>query len=191
MISESYGGAAHLVRANVFDGCRFIEQSCCGLTGGDVMRASFPVICLVTLFFVAGLSVAGQTENPKPGSWSGVIINNNCTADEAFAEAAKCTEKDVPGAKFVLYDDTTRQMFNLDPQDQATGHLGDSMTATGTLEGDTIHLTSLKLHTSIGLAVGQKAPAFSTRDQFGRRQTLETLKGPKGTVLLFFRSADW
>jgi hypothetical protein len=82
-------------------------------------------------------------------------------------------------------------MYNLDPQDQAMGHLGDSMTATGTLEGDTIHLTSLKLHTSIGLAVGQKAPDFSVRDQFGREQTLETLKGPKGTVLLFFRSADW
>jgi peroxiredoxin len=44
---------------------------------------------------------------------------------------------------------------------------------------------------SIGLAVGQKAPAFSVRDQFGRAQTLDTLKGPNGTVLLFFRSADW
>jgi peroxiredoxin len=44
---------------------------------------------------------------------------------------------------------------------------------------------------SIGLAVGQKAPAFSIRDQFGRTQTLETLKGTNGTVLLFFRSADW
>ena len=155
------------------------------------MGTSFPVICMLTLFFVSGLSVAGQTENLNSGLWSGVIINNNCSADEAFAEAAKCTEKDVPGAKLVLYDDTTRQMFNLDPQDQAMGHLGDSMTATGTLEGDTIHVTSLKLHTSIGLAVGQKAPAFSARDQFGRQQTLETLKGPKGTVLLFFRSADW
>jgi hypothetical protein len=82
-------------------------------------------------------------------------------------------------------------MYILDPQDQAQGHLGDSMTAAGSLEGNTIHLTSLKMHTSIGLAVGQKAPAFSARDQFGRLQNLETLKGPKGTVLLFFRSADW
>ena len=44
---------------------------------------------------------------------------------------------------------------------------------------------------SIGLAVGQKAPDFSARDEFGHVQTLETLKGPNGTVLLFFRSADW
>jgi hypothetical protein len=142
-------------------------------------------------FFVSGVSMTGQTSNPNAGSWSGVIINNNCSADEAFSEAPKCTEKDVPGAKFVLYDDTTRQMYLLDPQEPALSHLGDSMTATGTIEGDTIHLTSLKLHTAIGLAVGQKAPAFSALDQFGRQQTLDTLKGPKGTVLLFFRSADW
>lgn len=145
----------------------------------------------VAFLFVSSIATAGQTANPNAGSWSGVIINNNCSADEAFAEAARCTEKDAPGAKFVLYDDTTRQMYLIDPQERATGHLGDSMTATGTLEGDTIHLTSLKLHTAIGLAVGQKAPAFSAPDQFGREQTLDTLKGPKGTVLLFFRSADW
>jgi len=145
----------------------------------------------IMLFFVFGLSAAGQAGNPNAGSWSGVIINNNCTADEAFAEAPKCTEKDVPGAKLVLYDDTTRQMYMLEPQDAAIGHLGDSMTLTGTLEGNTVHVTSLKMHTSIGLEVGQKAPAFSAHDQFGGEQTLETLKGPKGTVLLFFRSADW
>jgi peroxiredoxin len=44
---------------------------------------------------------------------------------------------------------------------------------------------------SIGLAVGEKAPPFSAPDQFGHEQTLDSLKGPKGTVLLFFRSADW
>jgi hypothetical protein len=65
------------------------------------------------------------------------------------------------------------------------------MTLTGTLEGNTVHVASLKMHTSIGLELGQKAPAFSARDQFGDEQTLKTLKGPKGTVLLFFRSADW
>ena len=135
--------------------------------------------------------MANQTDSPNSGSWSGIIMNNNCTADEAFAEAPKCTAKDVPGAKHVLYDDTTRQMYLLDPQDEAIGHLGDSMILTGILEGKTVHVASLKMHTSIGLEVGQKAPSFSARDQFGEEQTLETLKGPKGTVLLFFRSADW
>jgi hypothetical protein len=128
--------------------------------GGDKMRMNFPVICMVVFFFAGGVAMASQADRLNSGTWSGVIINNNCTADEAFAEAPKCTEKDVPGAKLVLYDDTTRQMYLLDPQDEAIGHLGDSMTLTGTLEGNTVHVTSLKMHTSIGLEVGQKAPVW-------------------------------
>jgi len=155
------------------------------------MMTNVPLICTIAFLLVFSLGLAGQTDNPNSGSWSGVIINSNCSADEAFAEAAKCTEKDVPGSKLALYDDTIRQVYMLDPQDQASGHLGDSVSVTGTLEGNTLHVTSLKMHTSIGLAVGQKAPAFSGRDQFGREQSLDTLKGPNGTVLLFFRSADW
>jgi hypothetical protein len=123
-------------------------------------------------------------------AWSGIIINSGCTADEAFAEADKCTDN-VPGAKLVLYDDTTRQIFNLEPQTPAMGHLGDAVTVHGTLDANTIHVSSLNLLASIGLPAGQTAPAFSLRDQFGRQQTLETLKGSRGTVLLFFRSADW
>lgn len=155
------------------------------------MRANFAVIGMVAFFFAFGLAMTGQSENPNSGSWSGVIMNSTCSLEEAFAEAPKCTEKDLAGAKLALYDDTTRQIYILDPQDEAIGHLGDSMTVTGTLEGNTVHVASLKLHTAIGLAVGQKAPGFSASDQFGKQQTLETLKGPKGTVLLFFRSADW
>jgi cytochrome oxidase Cu insertion factor (SCO1/SenC/PrrC family) len=44
---------------------------------------------------------------------------------------------------------------------------------------------------SIGLPTGQVAPSFSLTDQFGQEQSNQTLRGPRGTVLLFFRSADW
>jgi len=98
--------------------------------------------------------------------------------------------KSVPGAKLALYDDTNRVMYGLEPQKSVTARLGDSVTVRGTLDGDTIRVGSVELM-SIGLAVGQKAPAFLVHDQYGRVQTLDTLKGANGTVLLFFRSADW
>jgi len=44
---------------------------------------------------------------------------------------------------------------------------------------------------TIGLQVGEPAPAFKLFDQFGREQNNETLKGSAGTVILFFRSVDW
>ena len=149
------------------------------------------LISTIALLLVFSVGLAGQSDNPNPGSWSGVIINSNCSPEEAFAEAAKCTQKDVPGAKLALYDDTIRQVYILDPQDQAVGHLGESVTIGGTVEGNTLHVASFKMLTGIGLPVGQKAPAFSARDQFGHVQSLDSLKGPSGTVLLFFRSADW
>jgi hypothetical protein len=43
----------------------------------------------------------------------------------------------------------------------------------------------------LGLDTGSPAPAFALSDQFGHQQSNGTLKGSKGTVLLFFRSADW
>lgn len=43
---------------------------------------------------------------------------------------------------------------------------------------------------SFGLDVGEKAPSFTLKDQFGHKQSNETLQGTNGTVLLFVRSAD-
>jgi hypothetical protein len=149
-----------------------------------------PLPFLLAFLFVSALTLKAQKNPENSGAWSGVIINSGCTADEAFAEAAKCFDP-VPGARLVFYNDTTRQIFDLDPTSVAAGHLGDSVTVSGTLDGTTIRGASLKLLTGIGLDIGQQAPVFSLRDQFGRQQTLDTLKGPKGTVLLFFRSADW
>jgi hypothetical protein len=44
---------------------------------------------------------------------------------------------------------------------------------------------------NIGPKVGTVAPAFSGSDQNGAIQSLKTAAGPKGTMLVFFRSADW
>ena len=44
---------------------------------------------------------------------------------------------------------------------------------------------------SIGIEVRSKIPAFRLSDQKGHEKSDETLKGTNGTILLFFRSADW
>jgi hypothetical protein len=43
----------------------------------------------------------------------------------------------------------------------------------------------------LGPAVGASAPGFELTDQNGRMRTLDTVAGPQGTMLVFFRSADW
>jgi hypothetical protein len=42
-----------------------------------------------------------------------------------------------------------------------------------------------------GVPVGEKIPRFQAVDQNGKIWNFDTIKGPRGAVLLFFRSADW
>jgi hypothetical protein len=43
----------------------------------------------------------------------------------------------------------------------------------------------------LGPQVGGRAVDFQLVDQFGHPQSLESVAGPRGTMLVFFRSADW
>ena len=43
----------------------------------------------------------------------------------------------------------------------------------------------------LGPQVGEKAPDFDLQDQSGKRWSRDTVMGPKGAVLVFYRSADW
>jgi hypothetical protein len=158
------------------------------LARGDSAAKRF-LPCLLALFSAAPFAVASQETKRESGSWSGILVSSSCNADEAFAESPECI-KSVPDAKLSLYDDTSRVMYGLEPRESVTAHLGDTVTVRGMLEAGTIQITSVE-PMPIGLAVGQKAPPFAARDQSGRLQTLDTLKGTNGTVLLFFRSADW
>jgi len=42
-----------------------------------------------------------------------------------------------------------------------------------------------------GPQVGSRVPEFQAVDTEGRAQTLKSVMGPKGVLLVFFRSADW
>ena len=42
-----------------------------------------------------------------------------------------------------------------------------------------------------GPAVGDRIPEFALPDQNGLERQLTDLTGPKGALLVFFRSADW
>ena len=43
----------------------------------------------------------------------------------------------------------------------------------------------------LGPQVGQLVPDFNLKDQSGKSWTRQSILGPKGAMLVFFRSADW
>ena len=42
-----------------------------------------------------------------------------------------------------------------------------------------------------GPAVGSRMPAFQLPDQDGNQRNLTNVMGPKGALIIFYRSADW
>ncbi len=43
----------------------------------------------------------------------------------------------------------------------------------------------------LGPQVGERMPDFHLPDQTGAMRTVRSVMGPKGAMLVFFRSADW
>ena len=94
------------------------------------------MLATFSMVFLVGLSVAGQDSGAK----------------DASAAKAECTSKCVKshGAKYALYDEADKKVYILEPQDKADGHAGHDVTVKGTLDGDTIHVTSLTMNTAKG-----------------------------------------
>lgn len=44
---------------------------------------------------------------------------------------------------------------------------------------------------ALGPQAGERVPDFTLKDQHGDSRTLASLVGPKGLMLVFYRSADW
>ena len=44
---------------------------------------------------------------------------------------------------------------------------------------------------ALGPQVGDQVPDFSLHDQFGEIQTLESIMGEQGAMIMFHRSASW
>ena len=63
--------------------------------------------------------------------------------------------------------------------------------ASGTLPGAQAPAPAPIDTSKIGPQVGESVPPIDGVDQFGRRQSLSSIAGPRGTMLVFFRSADW
>ena len=43
----------------------------------------------------------------------------------------------------------------------------------------------------LGPQLGERVPDFSLKDQNGKPWTVQSIMGPKGAMLVFYRSADW
>src|SRR5258708_34186897 len=104
------------------------------------MKARFSMAIAATLFAGALAMAAG-------GSWTGRISGSECGVEGANEKAGECTTKCVKehGAKYVFVNDADKKVYVVDAQDKVAAHAGHHVTVKGTVEGETLKLTSIDM----------------------------------------------
>jgi hypothetical protein len=104
-------------------------------------------IFLVALGVIA-ITTPGLIASPQPTSgktWTGVVSDSNCGLkhSDPSDEAAMCVRKCVEGgAQYVLV--SGGKVYQLGDQSKFAAFAGRSVKVSGTLEGDTIQVASVK-----------------------------------------------
>jgi hypothetical protein len=107
---------------------------------GETMKVRFSMAIAATLF-------AGTLAMAADSSLTGWISDSQCGVKGANEKAGECTTKCVKehGAKYVFVNDADKKVYVVDAQDKVAEHAGHHVTVKGTVEGDTLKLTSIEM----------------------------------------------
>ena len=106
------------------------------------MRKFLCTIFALTLFFVVATpSFAGDASTVN-----GWVSDSKCGVKGANAGAAECTKKCIKeGASMVVVTDGDQKILTVDNPDALKGHEGHHIAVTGHVDGDKIHVASVKM----------------------------------------------
>jgi hypothetical protein len=93
------------------------------------------------IFMMASVSFAGDAQTVN-----GWVSDAKCGAKGANAGAEACTKKCIAaGEKAVLVTDSDQKVLAVDNPDALKGHEGHHVAVTGRVDGDKIHVDSVKM----------------------------------------------
>ena len=107
---------------------------------GELMKVRFAVAMAATLF-------AGALAMAADGSWTGYISDSQCGVKGAKEGQGECTTKCVKehGAKYVFVNDADKKIYVVDAQDKVAAHAGHHVTVKGSVDGETLKLSSIEM----------------------------------------------
>ncbi|HEV2288692.1 MAG TPA: hypothetical protein VGR81_07045 [Candidatus Acidoferrales bacterium] len=106
------------------------------------------VLSLGVCLLAAGAGLAAQkAQTAKTTFRAGYVMDAKCAPmGMKMATNEACIKKCVAGgSKLVLYDNYTKKIYQLDPQSAVAEHASHHVRVYGTVDGDTIHVTSVKM----------------------------------------------
>jgi len=112
------------------------------LLEGEQMKLRLSTAIAATLF-------AGTLALAADSSLTGWISDSQCGVKGANDKAgtAECTVKCVKehNAKYVFVNDADKKVYVVDAQDKVAEHAGHHVTVKGTVEGETLKLSSIEM----------------------------------------------
>jgi hypothetical protein len=100
--------------------------------------------------FVAGsLLVLGMAFTAMAGEYTGYIVDANCAAKQGAKAAsdshAGCAAKCIKGGAAAVLVDADGKIWKIADQDKVKDHAGHKVTISGSMDGDTIKVDSVKM----------------------------------------------
>ena len=105
------------------------------------MKKLFAIVALVALASAGVLSAADAASSPS--SWTGWITDSHCGKGGANAKHTQaCAEKCAKDGKILFFNEADQKLYSVDKSAEALPFVGVKVKVTGTVEGDTIKVTS-------------------------------------------------
>ncbi len=102
-------------------------------------------LCLAICFIFA-LSAWAFDDMGKSATVKGWVTDDKCGAKGASEKAEACTKKCLDaGAKMVIVTDGDQKVLMVDNPDALKEHEGHHVAVTGSVSGDSIHVSSVKM----------------------------------------------
>jgi len=100
--------------------------------------------------FVAGsLLLMGMAFTALAGEYTGYIVDANCAAKQGAKAAsdghANCAAKCIKGGAPAVLVDADGKIYKISDQDKVKDHAGHKVTISGSLNGDTLSVDSVKM----------------------------------------------
>ncbi len=103
------------------------------------------MLCLA-ICFVFALTAFAFDDAAKSTTVNGYVSDSKCGVKGANAAHAACAKKCMgAGAHAVIVTDGDQKVLTADNPDALKGHEGHHVSVTGTEDGDTIHVKSVKM----------------------------------------------
>ena len=110
------------------------------------MKKAMAICTILCMMCLLGSVAVASDDMAKDTTVNGWVTDSGCGVKGASADHAACAKKCLEkGAKLVVVTDEDKKVLTVENPDALKGHEGHHVAVTGHVNGDSIHVESVKM----------------------------------------------